>query len=76
MTPQANALLSKALGLSEDDRGEVAARLFDSLDPEAEEDVEAAWSAEIQRRLDEMETGKVQPVPWPEARRRILEDAD
>lgn len=76
MTPQASELLAEALRLPEQDRGEVAARLIESLDPDTEDDVEAAWSAEIQQRLDELETGQVQPVPWPEARRRILEELD
>jgi hypothetical protein len=34
---------------------------------------EAAWEKEIRRRLDDLDAGRVQPVPWPEARRLILE---
>ena len=30
------------------------------------------WSEEIRRRLDEVDTGTVRPIPWSEARRRIL----
>jgi hypothetical protein len=45
-----------------------------SLDPdndgdESPDDVEAAWSLEIEKRLREIDSGKVKPVPWEEARR-------
>ena len=76
MTQPANELLAEALRLSPSERGELAARLIESLDPTTEEDVEAAWSAEIQKRLEELQTGQVQPLPWSEARRRILEDIE
>ena len=39
---------------------------------ETDENTEAAWSAEIAKRLSEMDSGKVQPVPWSEVRRSLL----
>ena len=71
MTQPASELLAEALHLSPSERGELAARLIESLDPTVDEDIEAAWSAEIQKRLEELQTGQVQPIPWSEARRRI-----
>jgi putative addiction module component (TIGR02574 family) len=56
-------------------RGELAARLIESLD-QTMDDIEAAWSAEIQQRLEELQTGQVQPTPWSKARRQILEDPE
>lgn len=76
MSPQANHLLTEALRLDEQDRGEFASRLIESLDPTAEEGVDSAWAAEIHTRIQELETGQVQAVPWDEARRQILEDKD
>lgn len=76
MTQNVARLLHEALRLPESERGELAVHLIDSLDPGAEEGVEAAWSAEIQKRLEELRTGQVQAVPWPEARRLITDDAD
>jgi putative addiction module component (TIGR02574 family) len=76
MSRESAILLAEALHLPEAERGELAAKLIDSLDPDRDEDVEAAWSVEIQRRLDDLRTGRVRPVPWDEARRRILEDGD
>jgi putative addiction module component (TIGR02574 family) len=76
MTPSSDNLLAEVLRLSEEERGEIAARLIESLDPDADEGAEAAWGEEIRRRQEEIRTGQVQTVPWPEARRLILEDTD
>lgn len=76
MTQGAAQLLQEALRLPENERGDLAAKLIESLDPTADGDVETAWSAEIQQRLQELQTGQVQPIPWPEARRLIMEDSD
>ena len=32
--------------------------------------------AEIERRIAELDQGKVEPIPWVEARRMIFGDAD
>ncbi|WP_437634654.1 addiction module protein [Sorangium sp. So ce854] len=56
----------------------MAAALIQSLDePEpSTEEVEAAWAEEIQQRLADVDVDAVTPVPWPEARRRILAAAN
>ncbi len=64
-------LLAEALKLPQDARAALAASLLDSLDQEVDEDAESAWQAEIDRRLRELDSGRVKPVPWSEARRRI-----
>ncbi len=76
MQQPANELLAKALRLPPSERGELAARLIESLDPTTDNDIEAAWSAEIQQRIEELQTGKVKPIPWSEARLQILEDTE
>ena len=76
MTPATDELLEQALRLSPNERGDLAARLIDSLDPADELDVEAAWGEEIQRRLHDFKSGAVKGIPWPEARRMILEEDD
>jgi putative addiction module component (TIGR02574 family) len=68
MTVNALKLLEDALRLSDQERADMAARLIDSLDPEMDADVASAWDAEIHRRLGELDTGVVMPVPRPEAR--------
>ena len=65
-------LLEDALQLPETERADLAARLLESLDPETDADVQAAWDAELGRRLADLESGRVQPVPWPAAQARIF----
>ncbi|WP_437853476.1 addiction module protein [Sorangium sp. So ce363] len=71
-------VLVAALRLSAEDRAAVAAALIQSLDEteQTTEEVEAAWAEEIQQRLADVDAGVVTPVPWPEARRRILAAAN
>jgi putative addiction module component (TIGR02574 family) len=76
MTKHASQLLEQALRLPEGERADFAAQLLDSLDPTAEDDVEAAWSKEILERLQDLDSGKEKPIPWSEARRMILEPSD
>lgn len=68
----ADQLLRDALQLAESERATVAARLIDSLDPPADDDVVPEWDAEIKRRLNELDRGAVTPIPWSEVRRTML----
>ena len=73
MTPQVSEVLKKALALSTQDRGLIIDRLIESLDNElAEEGVEAAWSEEIKRRVEEIQSGRVEMIPGEEVHRRLL----
>ena len=71
MKQDPNNLLKEALKLPPEARAALAGSLLDSLDQDVDEDAEAAWHAEIDRRLRELDSGKVKTVPWAEARRRI-----
>jgi putative addiction module component (TIGR02574 family) len=57
------------------EREALAAELFDSLESH-DSGAEAAWDAEIERRIAELDQGKVKPIPWAEIRRMIFEDTD
>jgi putative addiction module component (TIGR02574 family) len=73
MTSDVQDVLAAALRLPVEARAALAAELIHSLDQaEIAEEVEDAWAEEIQRRLADVDAGTVTPVPWPEARRRIL----
>jgi putative addiction module component (TIGR02574 family) len=74
MTREATELLGKALRLSPKARAALIARLIESLDGIRDEDAEADWQAEIDRRARELDDGNVQLVPWTEARRQILDE--
>jgi putative addiction module component (TIGR02574 family) len=65
-------LLDEALHLPAEERAALAGALIESLDLEVDEDLEAAWSAEISRRLERVDAGVAKTIPWSEARRRIL----
>ena len=72
MTNHAKALLDQALQLPEDERAEIAAVLFRSLEVVDSEGVEEAWDREIARRLAEIDASEVRLVPWDEAKRQIF----
>jgi putative addiction module component (TIGR02574 family) len=75
MSPAADRVLAELLQLPPDDRGAIAASLLDSLDP-TDTEVEAAWSEEIRMRIEDIQSGRVTPVPWSEARQQIASDDD
>ncbi|TAJ10181.1 MAG: addiction module antitoxin RelB [Nitrospirae bacterium] len=65
-------VFAAALQLPLQARAALASLLIESLDAEVDEDAKTAWSAEIARRVQELEGGKVKTIPWLEARRQIL----
>jgi putative addiction module component (TIGR02574 family) len=75
MSPEVDELLKKALALTPQERGALAASLIDSLEEgsELDLDAEAAWQQEVARRMEEIDSGKVKPVPWLEVKRRARE---
>jgi putative addiction module component (TIGR02574 family) len=75
MTSKAKRLLDEALRLPAADRETLASQLFDSLD-RADPSAEARWQAEIDRRIAELDQGKVKAIPWAKARRLIFGDGD
>ena len=73
MAKDVTALFRDASELSERDRATLAGLLIESLESDAEPDVEEAWSAEIERRVADIDSGTVQTIPWEEVRRRLLD---
>ena len=71
MEVDAEEILNAALKLNDKEKAAIAASLLESLDPLADDDVESAWQAEIQKRLHEIETGTVSLVPWSEVRKML-----
>jgi len=72
MKRDTSKILEEALKLPIEARAALAGSLLESLDEVVDENIEATWAAEIARRVDDLNTGKVKTVPWSEARRRIL----
>lgn len=71
VTKASRNLLEEALKLDIAERADIAAELLASLDGEPEDRVEAAWAAEIQRRIERIEAGTEVMLPWEDVERRI-----
>jgi putative addiction module component (TIGR02574 family) len=65
------AVLQEALGLSAEERAEIAAELLSSLDDPAEAGVEAAWIEEIERRAVRAASGESPGISREDARARV-----
>jgi putative addiction module component (TIGR02574 family) len=65
-------LYEEALHLDFTARTALTGLLIESLDTAVlEEGVEAAWSAEIDRRIAELDSGSVAIIPWEALRARL-----
>ena len=71
MTEEVVDLLKKALELPVEARAALAGSLLDTLDETVDENVEASWEREIAARIEELDAGKAQAIPWTEVRRRL-----
>ncbi len=73
MTETAEKIKSELMQLSAADRANLAHLLILSLDNTVDEDAEAAWDAELERRLRRVEEGKSLGRPAFEALDEIRE---
>lgn len=65
-------LFREAEDLDEHERATLAGLLLESLEVEPDPDVEAAWAAEIDRRLAQIDAGEVELIPWEEVKDKLL----
>jgi putative addiction module component (TIGR02574 family) len=49
----------------------VATELIRSLDESEDLDADAAWARELERRVDDIVSGRVNAMNWAKARKRI-----
>ena len=73
MASSTKELYQSAMDLNDHDRAELVGMLLESLDLQVEDGVEAAWLSEIERRVEDIDSGAVEPVPWTEVRSRVFE---
>jgi putative addiction module component (TIGR02574 family) len=71
MVRDAAELLRDALALPPEARAALIDSLIDSLDQIVDDDAEEAWRVEICRRLQQIDSGAVQLIPWQHARQRL-----
>ena len=74
MSKTANDILVDALRLEPDARADLVAELLASLDGPADPGAEAAWDAEIERRIAAIESGTIRLEPWSDVKHRIERD--
>ena len=67
MTKDATRVLEDALQLAPGERAQIAEELLATLDDDSREEVEAAWSAEIERRAADARANPHDDVDWREA---------
>lgn len=65
MSDQLEVVEAQALKLTPEERTRLADRLIASLF--GDHDVEEAWAAEVERRIEEVESGRAKLVPAAEA---------
>lgn len=63
VTAKAERMKSELAGLTPEDRAELVRFLIESLDGDEEQGVAAAWDAELKRRAEDIESGRVVGEP-------------
>ncbi len=71
MGQELSDLLKKALELPPEARAALATTLLESLDEAVDPSAEEEWNKEIARRIQELDSGRVKPISWADARRQI-----
>ena len=64
-------VLSAALALPPDERLALASELLASVEQPWTDEWERAWATELDRRAEELDSGKVKGIPWEEVRERL-----
>ena len=72
MTAQTMEIMDVVDSLPIDMKLELIDRLLESISPTKKE-IEEAWKEEVERRIDEVESGKVKTIPGEEVFARLRE---
>jgi len=76
MAQELQDVFRSAAELPEQDRATLAGLLLASLEPDPDPGVEAAWREEIRRRVQEVDSGSVELIPWEEVRKKLFARAN
>ncbi len=60
-------IAAEVLALPPEARVDLVDRIVESLDPVDDPEIRSIWAAEAMRRIEEVESGKVTPIPMDEA---------
>jgi putative addiction module component (TIGR02574 family) len=68
-------IIDEALKRPEKERTLIAERLISSLLTTTDKDFELAWQDEIEKRLQEIDSGIVRCIPWEDVREQLYKNA-
>ena len=71
-----NTLASEVLALPVAERAKLVRQLLESLESVPEEDFDLEWQAELRIRVEEVQSGRVQGIPWTTARENIVSELE
>lgn len=71
MNTETTWLFKKILDLGKKDRIILTGLLIESLEEERDADAETLWQAEVARRLEELDSGRMQALSWEEVQSRL-----
>ena len=66
MSPKADSIFAAAMELTEEDRIDLADRLFLSVSAERQDEIEKAWAEEAERRMQAYRSGEVEALDGEE----------
>ena len=69
MNAEMDHVLNAVLALADGDRVELVEAILASLRPEDRPPFDEAWRPTIERRSEELQSGRVTGVPWTEVKR-------
>lgn len=67
-------VISEVMSLPPDARAILADRLLMSLDSPRREEIDILWAEEVERRVRQIETGEVKPIPGEDVFKEIRDD--
>ena len=71
MNKVADKLKHELLKLPAAERVRLAEFPFTSVDTDEADNLDELWEEELERRIADLDSGKVKPVPWEEVRNRL-----
>ena len=73
MVASPKELYKEAMRLDPEERAELVALLLESLEIIEDDGVESAWLREIEKRVEAIDSGAVETIPWSEVKHRVFE---
>ncbi len=71
MIPDSEKVMLEAMSLPPDARALLADRLLNSLDSPERKEIDRLWAEEAERRIQQIRTGEVEPIPGEEVFKEI-----